>query len=910
LRKFWEIGRIFRIDTYGALAIANLLICAISGVFLAIPYDVSRPFESLSLMMIFNPGGAFFRNAHYWSAQFFLVFTLLHTWDFLKDEKSKKIKNGLWFRLILSLLFVFYVMISGFILKADTDSLQARRIIDALISGIPFAGNLLSYSLLGPEGTFQLIYVHHIATATIFLFIIILEHAKTIWTKIGTFLWTVTFVAIISFFFAAPLNTNPNPVLKGPWYFVGLQEILFWMSHPAWILAVIGIFLTLIFYLPKFDEKIAALAKRFILYSFFIYFGLTIIAWFFRGENWKWNWKVHETSFPVRFAPIPLTAYPDSFFTNLQTSGAKTEGCLACHFGMTGFSPSHNPVALGCAACHLGDPLTLNKNQAHRKMIKIPGNIENTTATCGTTGCHPEIASRIQTTLMTTMSGVVSVDRFVFNETETPGQLSHIKNIGHSPADQHLRDMCANCHLGNPKTEYGPINQESRGGGCNACHLNYDKDALAELQKSNGKIIENADMKFHPELSLKISNNHCFGCHSRSGRISTNYEGWHETQLKEKDITDWKNFRKLEDERIFEFVSDDVHHQKGMDCIDCHTSYETMGDGNLYTHEELQTQVKCEDCHFYGAAQTIAASEFDQETYKILQLRKYPNNRRFLEIEKSGKALVNTFLDNDGKPWLLTKNRGDTLPLLPTNEICRKGKAHDELSCEACHSAWAPQCIGCHNAFDENIAGYDLLDYRDKKGSWVEYTSRFLADPPALGVDERSEIASPAKRKVGIYIPGMILSIDLASFGEDFKDRKEIFHRFYAPTSPHTTSAKGRSCKSCHNDPLALGYGRGKLEFVTEGNVGKWNFNPRYTPNKNDGLPEDAWTGFLQERVGFSATRDSVRPFNIDEQKQILTVGACLTCHEERAEMMLQGLDDFKEVLNRISRKCVVPVWE
>ena len=240
MRKFWEIGRIFRIDTYGALAIANLLICAISGVFLAIPYDVSRPFESLSLMMIFNPGGAFFRNAHYWSAQFFLVFTLLHTWDFLKDEKSKKIKNGLWFRLILSLLFVFYVMISGFILKADTDSLQARRIIDALISGIPFAGNLLSYSLLGPEGTFQLIYVHHIATATIFLFIIILEHAKTIWTKIGTFLWTVTFVAIISFFFAAPLNTRLDAVLKGPWYFVGLQEMLFWMSHPAWILAVLA----------------------------------------------------------------------------------------------------------------------------------------------------------------------------------------------------------------------------------------------------------------------------------------------------------------------------------------------------------------------------------------------------------------------------------------------------------------------------------------------------------------------------------------------------------------------------------------------------------------------------------------------------------------------------------------------
>jgi len=95
-----------------------------------------------------------------------------------------------------------------------------------------------------------------------------------------------------------------------------------------------------------------------------------------------------------------------------------------------------------------------------------------------------------------------------------------------------------------------------------------------------------------------------------------------------------------------------------------------------------------------------------------------------------------------------------------------------------------------------------------------------------------------------------------------------------------------------------------------EGNIGKWKFNPRFAPNKNDGLPEDAWTGFLQERKGYSATRDSVRPFDIDEQKRMLTVGACLTCHEESSEIMLQGLEDFREVLNRVSQKCVVPAWE
>ena len=382
-------SKTIKYDTFGALALANFLICTLSGVFLAIPYDISSPNESIVRILLSNPAGSFFRNMHYWSAQLFLVFILLHTWDYLSAEKTRRIKKGIWIRLVVSLIFVFYVMISGFILKADSDSIQARRIIDSLISGIPLIGNILSYSLIGPEGSFQLLYVHHIATATIFLVIITLEHTKMIWSTIRTFIITLLLISVVSYFFRAPLHDNINPVIKGPWYFLGLQEILHWMTHPAWVLVVMLAILVLIYYLPGISGKPHSILKKILLIVFMVYFTLTMIAYFFRGENWKWDWQMQDIYMPFNAAPVFYVPPPDSVFSQLIKDGNINEGCLACHTNIQGFSEAHNPSAIGCASCHLGDRFTLDKDLAHKRMIKIPGNLSNAARTCGTSACHP-----------------------------------------------------------------------------------------------------------------------------------------------------------------------------------------------------------------------------------------------------------------------------------------------------------------------------------------------------------------------------------------------------------------------------------------------------------------------------------------------------------------------------------------
>jgi hypothetical protein len=536
-------------------------------------------------------------------------------------------------------------------------------------------------------------------------------------------------------------------------------------------------------------------------------------------------------------------------------------------------------------------------------MLVVPGNLENASRSCGTTNCHPDITNRINTGLMATMSGIISVDRFVFNELPHPTGLFTVNDIKHSPADAHLRNLCTRCHLGNPKDEPGMVTQESRGGGCNACHLNYSVEAAQELHSYYGKIQDDSSLwTMHPSLDLNIGDEHCFGCHSRSGRISASFEGWHETLWQEEDIDITADtIRLLEDGRVFRYISEDVHHKAGLQCIDCHDSYELMGDGNFYMHKEDQVMIRCEDCHFNEMPLLMHKEDLDAETMKILQLKgKDIGQAQFLPLGKSGRLIWNSGINPSGDPVLYAKAGGREHPLNPPASICSKGKLHNDLSCQTCHTEWVPQCIGCHNEYDPKVAGYDMVERQEQEGSWVEYVGIYLAGQPALGVQEDQN------RRVHTFTPGMILSIDKSGYDPEIQEAN-IFHRLYAPMSAHTTNAKGRQCRDCHNNSFVLGYGHGKLEYKTDDGIGKWVFTPRFATNKNDGLPEDAWLPFLGEASGPSATRMNARPFNLEEQKRILLLGSCLECHDQKSQLMLSTLDDFEGTLKQRSESCILP---
>jgi hypothetical protein len=301
-------------------------------------------------------------------------------------------------------------------------------------------------------------------------------------------------------------------------------------------------------------------------------------------------------------------------------------------------------------------------------------------------------------------------------------------------------------------------------------------------------------------------------------------------------------------------------------------------------------------------------AEFDYESKKIAEINGIDDeDRQFVKVKKSQTPLINTYFENGRKPKLLGKRNNKTHDLNPPKFVCASTKVHSSLSCNSCHTSWAPQCVGCHTDYQPETEGFDLLENKDTKSTWVEYHGEYFAELPTLGIREEMEAGRKVK-VVDTFIPGMIMTLDKSNY--DNESKEVSFKRLFAPSVAHTIQKESRSCESCHNNSLAIGYGRGKLEYIIHNKIGRWIFEPRFKLSEFDNLPEDAWIGFLETRTKDMATRENIRPFTIDEQKKILTFGACLTCHKSDTEIIKASLSDYKNQLSNLPEDCILPSWD
>ena len=903
--KFWQ-----RIPQLGMLAFAAFVVCALTGIMLIPAYQPGAAMDSLVLLLLKNPAGVFVRSLHYWSAQAFLVLTLAHLLDHLLRRSESTVSFGLWLRLSLTVPVTIGAMLSGFLLRGDAPAVQALQILRSLLGLVPLIGTTLTQLLIGSGSDLNAVYLQHACTATLIIWLVTIEHARRILPRAHAILWTLPLVVALSLLLTPELVSRGAAIERGPWYLVGLQELLHWLPWPqvtVW-LALLGLLVLIL--LPVCSPPKRVWLRWTMTAATLAYVILTVVGIGFRGDSWKLEspravW-VHQAHFISVRAYIPADA--PLLAKAVPIIGGQREGCLACHQGMTGIVAAHEPGTLGCAVCHLGNPFTLNKTLAHAGMTLTPGNLSVVNRTCGASNCHGEVEVRVRGSLMNTMSGVVSVDKFVFGENSDLGPHFDLAALSHSPADRHLRNLCASCHLGKDKPQPEPIDESGRGGGCSACHLSYDSEAVAKLQHRGGP----SAPLHHPDVSIHVHQQACFGCHSRSGRIATDYEGWHETQLDEtaaKAKPGWPaRFRVLADERIFEKHPADVHFEKGMTCIDCHLASEVMSDGITHTHERDAVKISCVDCHAPGATPAKEYAQLDPETQQVTAMRKLNEPGRRFVVSQSGSAdYPNVFLGKNGRPRVVLIESTKVLqPKAAAAECGRSGSMHERLECGACHSSWAPQCIGCHTSFEPKTQGWDYLADKFVNGAWQEQAADYRSDAPPLGVERSSGPGGKPSDRITTFVPGMILNLQLP--GAQAKATSG-FHRLFAPASPHTTAAQRRDCRSCHVNPAALGYGRGQLKYEVKGNAGKWIFTPAYPRSPEDGLPMDAWIGFLEEPRAGTTTRNDARPFNLEEQRKILLVGACLECHNEKQRRIAAVFADFKNYRAALSPRCRLPNW-
>ncbi len=507
----------------GAVALAAFAICALSGLLLATVYRPDAPGESLARLLMKNPLGSWVRSVHFWSAQGFLVGAFLHLLGCLRRREETRMTYAAWLRLVLAGPVILFALLSGFMLRGDPAAEAAMGVFRNLVRFIPPGGGPLALVLAGSGPGLTVIFWHHALTATVVLAILLGMHFRRVVPAPRALGWVFLAVVTLSVLWVPGLSAYPQAREPAPWYLAGMQEFLQWMPEPGLAVGLALIALLVLAILPTLSARLRRLTKAGLAGALVAYAVVTVVALARRTPSPPTGGPAFVSA--RLYLPVGMTLRQ----APVATVAGRPEGCLACHQGMTGFSPVHNPAVIGCTSCHLGNPFTLDARLAHAGMTLTPGNLSVVRETCATAGCHADIARRVQGALMNTMSGVAAVDKVVFGESRDLDHFYDVARLDHSPADRHLRNLCVSCHLGQDKRQPAAITQQSRGGGCSACHLDYGREALAELNGRGAAHLRNQAPQHHPDISVRVTADACFGCHSRSGRISHNYEGWHET---------------------------------------------------------------------------------------------------------------------------------------------------------------------------------------------------------------------------------------------------------------------------------------------------------------------------------------------------------------------------------------------
>lgn len=559
-----------------------------------------------------------------------------------------------------------------------------------------------------------------------------------------------------------------------------------------------------------------------------------------------------------------MTKRPDKLY---QLTSGKVEMCLSCHKDEQP-DPAHGREILGCSSCHLGDALAIDQEKAHKDMVLNPGDLRVVEKTCGTEGCHAPDVKKVKNSLMATNRGILATLRFYWGEADTQNgdfSVEQLINSGeNSLALDYFRKLCATCHLWKQrgdlpdKPEYAFFNE--KGGGCTACHYTRPQAPTAVKPWETFFKFGKLKKKPHPHIIRKVPMESCIRCHNRSGRVGTSYIGIYEgenygTPYEKGGPTQ----KRLPGDRSYQELPSDIHHQKGMACIDCHTRDEIMGDGERYAHYEQALEISCVMCHTNTTPGTT----------------------------RKGKKINNLQVNTDGSFALIGKLTGKKHPLNPPKKDICDYQGHKRINCESCHSSWIPQCYGCHAKRDMRESHLDKLSGEETPGWWEEGRSYLRYEKPMLAV-WADEIVT--------VTPGCQDIVTLID--EDGQPAGGFTRLTMAALNPHTTQPQGRTCVGCHTSTKTIGLGEGTAWKEN----GQWRFAAL-----DQGLETEAGTtppldGYvdIDGNPLQNSARPDLRPFNKKELSRILRVGQCLPCHKDYSD----------KIYNEYSRDKKCPVFD
>jgi len=382
----------------------------------------------------------------------------------------------------------------------------------------------------------------------------------------------------------------------------------------------------------------------------------------------------------------------------IPTLTGQVEYCLTCHSDLAQISNSHPVQTFGCVLCHGGEPLALDANLAHSTMRggSNPSDFSVVQASCGGANCHsgtPESYSnhiqRATTSIQATYAGAIANILFTFGvqpdltarlgiyAVQDPGSTSGITSLAAfdpasetNPYVKAFGQNCLTCHL-----SAHPLSGSVyfRFTGCAACHTptqSADRTGTQQLQSS----------QIH-KLTTAISYTQCDTCHNRG-----NYDLRAITFAPRQDLPG----DRLHDyyQPIAQFTSCEWM----LDCVDCHTRTEAMGDGSLYSSKLDIQYIQCKTCHGTPTElpQTRTLTDPNDLAFRLALLNPVVDLKLgdTILVTDKNEPLWNTRLLPDGTYQLVGKANGQVFPFKPVMGSACTQNGIDQTSayCHTCHS--------------------------------------------------------------------------------------------------------------------------------------------------------------------------------------------------------------------------------
>ncbi len=370
-------------------------------------------------------------------------------------------------------------------------------------------------------------------------------------------------------------------------------------------------------------------------------------------------------------------------------------GCQSCHTEIQ-LDSNHN---LACASCHQGNNTVNEKKVAHQGLISQAASPIAMEKNCGK--CHAEQLERCAQSGHFTMSNAVNQVREHF-------ELSPLKDLTEIPENEGipqnkkelvndlLRRQCLRCHVYSKGDDYPYVR---RGKGCAACHMQYIDGKLTG--KEEGK----ANHAF-----IRPAKQQCLSCHY-GNHVGSDFDGGYEQDHNWSYRTPFITrdpFLRPYGIELHNLVPD-IHQQRGMTCLDCHSGAELAGE---------KPSVQCLDCH--GSDVSPAVSKL-----------RVQGNERILQLYKSEEER-----------------------LVPRLQHPAHIRYKDQVSCQVCHAQWSYNDGTTHLllSYSEDVYPWDRLAVQSSSAveRFVEYN--LYTEEEELAPSLPDQITG--KRKAGIWYKG------------------------------------------------------------------------------------------------------------------------------------------------------------